>query len=41
MWTFVSDMVALKLSEREFKGLLNFVQEGIKHVYRINLLSTD
>ena len=33
-------MVALKLSEREFKGLLNFVQKRTKHVYRINLLST-
>ena len=28
-------MVALKLPEREFKGLLNFVRERIKHVYRI------
>ena len=37
----VSDMVALKLPEREFKGLLNFVRERIfKHVYRINLLCT-
>ena len=34
-------MVALKLPEREFKGLLNFVRERIfKHVYRINLLCT-
>ena len=34
-------MVALKLPEREFKGLLNFVQERIlKHVYGINLLCT-
>ena len=28
-------MVALKLPEREFTGLLNFVRERIKHVYRI------
>ena len=28
-------MVAFKLPEREFKGLLNFVRERIKHVYRI------
>ena len=34
-------MVALKLPEREFKGLLNFVRERIlKYVYRINLLCT-
>ena len=33
-------MVALKLLEREFRGLLNFVQERIKHVCRINLLGT-
>ena len=33
-------MVALKLLEREFKGLLNFVRERIKHVCRINLLGT-
>ena len=34
-------MVALKLPEREFKGLLNFVRERIlKHVYGINLLCT-
>ena len=32
-------MVALKLPEHEFKGLLNFVWERIKHVYEINLLS--
>ena len=31
-------MVALKLPEREFKGLLNFVRERIKHVYGTNLL---
>ena len=31
-------MVALKLLEREFKGLLNIVQGRIKHVYGINLL---
>ena len=31
----VSDIVALKLPESEFKGLLNFVRERIKHVYRI------
>ena len=36
----VSDMVALQLPEREFKGLLNFVRERIKHVYRIILLGT-
>ena len=29
-------MVALKFLECEFKGLLNFVQERIKHVYGIN-----
>ena len=28
-------MVALKLPKREFKGLLNFVQDRIKHVYKI------
>ena len=33
-------MVALKLPEREFKGLLKFVRERIKHVYKINLLGT-
>ena len=33
-------MVALKLLEREFKDLLNFVRERIKHVCRINLLGT-
>ena len=33
-------MVALKLLEREFRGLLNFVRERIKHVCRINLLGT-
>ena len=33
-------MVALKLLEREFKGLLNFVRDRIKHVCRINLLGT-
>ena len=34
-------MVALKLPERaEFKGLLNFVRERIKHVYEIYLLCT-
>ena len=33
-------MVALKLQEREFKGLLNFVRERIKHVCGINLLGT-
>ena len=33
-------MVALKLPEREFKGLLNFVRERIKHVCGINLLDT-
>ena len=33
-------MVALKLLEREFKGLLNFVRERIKHVCGINLLGT-
>ena len=37
----VSDMVALKLPEREFKGLLNFVRERIlKHLYGTNLLCT-
>ena len=36
----VSDMVALKLPKREFKGLLNFVRERIKHVYGIILLGT-
>ena len=36
----VSDMVALKLPEREFKGLLKFIRERIKHVYAINLLGT-
>ena len=35
------DMVALKLPEREFKGLLNLVRERmLKHVYGINLLCT-
>ena len=33
-------MIALKLPEREFKGLLNFVRERIKHAYGINLLGT-
>ena len=33
-------MVALKLSERDFKGLLNFVWERIKYVYGIHLLGT-
>ena len=33
-------MDALKLPEREFTGLLNFVQERIQHVYGINLLGT-
>ena len=34
-------MVALDLLEREFKGLLNFVRERIKHVYGgNNLLGT-
>ena len=33
-------MVALKLPERKFKGLLKFVRETIKHVYGINLLGT-
>ena len=33
-------MVALKLLEHEFKGLLNFVRERIKHVCGINLLDT-
>ena len=33
-------MVARKLQEREFKGLLNFVRERIKHVYGINFLCT-
>ena len=37
----VSNMVALKLPEREFKGLLNLVRERmLKHVYGINLLCT-
>ena len=31
-------MVALKFLEREFKGLLNFVRERIKHVYGVNLV---
>ena len=31
-------MVALKILEREFKVLLNFVRERMKHVYRINLV---
>ena len=31
-------MVALKILEREFKGLLNFVRERMKHVYRIDLV---
>ena len=33
----VSDMVALKLPEREFKSMLNFVRERIKHVYSVQL----
>ena len=34
-------MVTLKLPEREFKDLLNFVRDRIlKHVYGINLLCT-
>ena len=33
-------MIALKLPEREFKGLLNIVRQRIKHVYGINLLGT-
>ena len=33
-------MVALKLPEREIRGLLNFVRDRIKHVYGINLLGT-
>ena len=33
-------MVARKLPEREFKGLLNFLRERIKHVHKINLLGT-
>ena len=33
-------MVELKLPERELKGLLKFVRERIKHVYKINLLAT-
>ena len=34
-------MVALKLPEREFRGLLNFVRERIlRYVYEINLLCT-
>ena len=31
-------MVALKLPERKFRGLLKFVRERIKHVHGINLL---
>ena len=34
----VSDMVALKFLECEFKGLLDFVRERVKDVYRINSL---
>ena len=33
-------MVPLKLPEREFKGMLHFVRERIKHVCRIILLGT-
>ena len=33
----VLDMVALKLPEREFKSMLNFVRERIKHVYSVQL----
>ena len=33
-------MVALKLPERKFRGLLKFVRERIKHVLGINLLGT-
>ena len=33
-------MVVLKLPERKFKGLFNFVREGIKYVQGINLLGT-
>ena len=33
----VWDMVALKLPEREFKSMLNFVRERIKHVYSVQL----
>ena len=32
-------MVELKLPESEFKGLLNFARDKIKHVYENNLLS--
>ena len=32
-------MVALKLPEHEFKGLLNFLQTEWSNVYQINLLS--
>ena len=31
-------MVALKLPERKFRGLLKFVRERIKYVHGINLL---
>ena len=30
-------MVTLKLPEREFEGLSNFVRERLKHVHGINL----
>ena len=33
-------MVAPKLPEREFKGLLTFLRERVKHVHKINLLGT-
>ena len=33
-------MVALKVPQREIKGLLTFVPDRIKHVYGVNLLGT-
>ena len=33
-------MVGLKSPECEFKGMLNSVQERIKHVYGISILGT-
>ena len=34
----LSDMVALKLPEREFKGLLNFVRERINKAWFTELI---
>ena len=45
-WTIYENVNLLErerereLREREFKGLLNYLRERIKHVYKINLLGT-